>query len=181
MRSPSTNQSTKYLFSRMFFFSLSYNYFRRGIRRIDPKPKFFPFLHFSFSLSTIINHSTLYIMNRTFKIISFLVVLAFICFAANAQEEKTSTSGTMPNWVSEKGYWVIVRNTNEPGQRTIFFYNNANEEVYKEAIPEKGFKITKRKTLLQIKQILDTALIAWERKQPLTGNERFFVAAKKKK
>ena len=39
-----------------------------------------------------------------------------------------------PDWVSEKGWWVVESNIHTPKQHVIYFYNNDRVLVYKEKI-----------------------------------------------
>lgn len=113
------------------------------------------------------------------KSIFFIMILAlgFVSIAARAQEEPVASPVKTPKWVSDKGFWV-VETTTQPRQCTVYFYNNDKELVYKEAVDGK-MKLQKRKTLLYMKSVLETAVAAYEKKQPLSGNERFFVAMRK--
>lgn len=118
-------------------------------------------------------------MKRVIKSAILLFAFAFIAICATAQDETAVSNTQTPRWVSENGYWVVVRNINQPAERTIFFYNNSNQQVYSETVSGK-LKLNKRKVLLQMKTVLETALIAWDRNQPLTGNEQLFAAIKNK-
>lgn len=110
-------------------------------------------------------------MKQTLKTVSVFLLLGFACLAARAQETSTT-----PKWISEKGFWVVEKTADRPDQCTIYFYNNDKELVYQEDIAGK-IKLHKRKTLMYIKSVLETAIAASEKKQSLPGNEKFFAGA----
>lgn len=118
-------------------------------------------------------------MKRMTKLIILLPAIGFISLAAAAQESARSDI-KLPKWISDKGYWVVEGNIHQPQEHTVHFYNVNDVEVYKEIVTGK-LKATRRKTMLRMKSILETAVIAWERNQPLTGNEKLFIAAKQRK
>lgn len=118
-----------------------------------------------------------------------MLSLSFLGFRSQAQEksEGVTTSKTIsfkssqgPKWISEKGFWVVESNIHQPRKSIIYFYNNKKELVYKELITDEKFKLHKRKTLIRIKNTLETVLIAWDKGQPISENEGFFIAAKNK-
>jgi len=105
---------------------------------------------------------------KQFKTSITIIALVFMGLTAKAQEEQ-SLSIVTPKWVSEKGYWVVEGNIHNKQERIIHFYNNADQKVYQQTVMGK-FKLNKRKTLMHIKRMLDTAVVAWEQKRPLTEN-----------
>lgn len=117
-------------------------------------------------------------MKQNLKTILFAATLFVIGFAGQAQQKETQS---LPRWISDKGYWVVESNIHVPRQYTIHFYNNDNEEIYKEKVIGIKLKLNKRKTLLQMKSVLESAVYAWEQKQPLDQNGNFFVAAVQKR
>lgn len=117
-------------------------------------------------------------MKQNLKTILFATTLFIIGFAAQAQQKETKH---LPKWISEKGYWVVESNIHVSRQYTIHFYNNDNEEIYKEKIAGIKLNLNKRKTLLQMRSVLESAVYAWEQKQPLDQNGKFFVAAVQKR
>jgi hypothetical protein len=116
-------------------------------------------------------------MKQKFAFLFLILALGFVSIAARAQDEPVTSPAKTPKWVSDKGFWV-VETTTQPHQCTVYFYNNDKELVYKEAVDSK-MKLQRRKTLLYMKSVLETAVAAYEKKQPLSGNERFFVAMQK--
>jgi hypothetical protein len=76
-----------------------------------------------------------------------------------------------PEWVSEKGWWMIESNIHAPKKHIVYFYNNDGVLVYKEKIEGLRIRPARKGTKMQLKQALETAVQAWERKQQLTENE----------
>lgn len=111
------------------------------------------------------------------KFVFLVMILGFVTIAARAQDEPAASPGKTPKWVSDKGFWV-VEITKQPRQCTVYFYNNDKELVYKEAVAGK-IRLHNRKTLLYMKSVLETTVTAYENKQPLSGNEKFFLASRK--
>jgi hypothetical protein len=108
-------------------------------------------------------------MNQKLAITLFALAFTTVSFSAIAQEDNEGPSVVTPKWVSEKGYWVVEGNIHNRQERTIHFYNNAHQQVYNEVVMGK-FNIHKRKTLMRMKKILDTVVIAWEQKRPVSEN-----------
>lgn len=105
--------------------------------------------------------------------------LAGLAGLAGFAQDENSVPARRPGWVSDKGFWVVESNVKSPEQSTIYFYSNAGELVYSEQVAQ-PLKLHKRKTLMQIKCALETAVAASENKQPLNGNERLFAGAQRK-
>lgn len=90
-----------------------------------------------------------------------LIVIAFSLISIISFSQKQSS----PRWLSDKGYWVIEGNINKPLDHIIRFYNNDNVMVYKETVT--GIKLNpgKRRVRMKLKKVLETSLVAWEKKQ----------------
>ena len=92
---------------------------------------------------------------------AFIIMLLFIAAAVNAQTGKTAP------WGSHKGYWVVEGNINSPLQHTIRFYTNTDVLVYTETVSNAKLDPEKRKIKMKLKQVLETAVLFWEKnKQP---------------
>jgi hypothetical protein len=113
-------------------------------------------------------------MKNCLRNVVLVMTFAFSFLKTDAQKNKASS---LPKWVSDRGFWVVEKQTKQPRTCTIFFYNNDKLLVYKENITSKKFRPARRKTLKRIKQVLETAVLAWEQKQPLKENGKFFIAA----
>ena len=113
-------------------------------------------------------------MKHSFKISIAIAAFVFMGLSAKAQDDQ-GISVVIPKWVSDKGYWVVEGNIHNRQQHIIHFYNNEDRKVYQQTVMGK-FKLTKRKTLMHIKRMLDTAVVAWEQKRPV--NENLFAATK---
>ena len=112
-------------------------------------------------------------MKQQFKTAILALVLGLAGLSGRAQDEKTAPSCS-PKWVSDKGFWVVENTLKNPEQSTVYFYANTGELVYKEGVTGK-LKLHKRKTLLHLRSVLETAVAASEKKQPLPEGEKFFA------
>jgi hypothetical protein len=82
---------------------------------------------------------------------------------------------TDPEWVSEKGWWVIESNIHAPKKHIVYFYNNDGVLVYKEKIEGLRIRPAKKATRMQLKQVLETTVQAWEKEHLLMENEALVV------
>jgi hypothetical protein len=89
-------------------------------------------------------------------------ILTLSYLVAPAQQENTPA----PKWVSEKGYWVVEGNLNTPHQHTIRFYSNDDVLVYTETLKDVKLNANRRKVKMKLKKVLESAIVAWECKQP---------------
>jgi hypothetical protein len=86
-----------------------------------------------------------------------------------------------PEWVSEKGWWVVESNIHAPKQHIVYFYNNDGVLVYKEKIDGLRINPSKKITKMQLKQVLETTVLAWEKQHQLKENEALVVSELRKK
>jgi hypothetical protein len=115
-------------------------------------------------------------MNKRFKAQTLIIGFMITALSVTAQEEETAPiTSVIPKYVSDKGYWVVEGNIHNKQQHTIHFYNNADLQVYQQRITG-SLKLKKRKILMHMKRMLDTAVVAWEQRKPL--NENLFAATK---
>ncbi|MBO9564731.1 MAG: hypothetical protein J7621_18275 [Niastella sp.] len=109
-------------------------------------------------------------------------LIAIICLmmmhaTVFAQDDQPTGGPTVPRYVSEKGYWVAESNINVPKQYTIHFYNNDHVEVYKEKVEGVVLKLQRRKVKMNLKKVLETAVVAWEKQRQTKENEGWVVNA----
>lgn len=97
--------------------------------------------------------------------------------AAVAQEEEPTPRPTTPRWVSGKGYWVVESNIHIPRQYTVRFYNNDQLLVYKEQLQGVQLKLERRKVKMNLKRVLEAAVLAWEKQRQVKENEGWVTAA----
>src|SRR5215208_5253759 len=97
-------------------------------------------------------------MKKQLFTLTLACIFSAICFG---QAQKTK----VPAWISDRGYWQIESNIKTPKTSTIYFFNNNHEIVYQEKIEGMKINVKKRKTLMRLKQVLDQAVVAWERGQ----------------
>lgn len=114
-------------------------------------------------------------MKLVLRITLAVIVLSMVCLAVQAQDEPITVS--TPKWVSEKGFWVVESNKNNRDESIIYFYNNNKVQVYKEVVSGKQLNLKKRKTLMSLKKVLETAVYAWEQNKPVAETEKLFIAA----
>jgi hypothetical protein len=113
-------------------------------------------------------------MKLSLKIMTATVILNLLCFAVQAQDSPSAEF--KPKYVSDKGFWMVKSNVSNPKESVIYFYNNNKVEVYKEVVSGEKLKLNKRKTLMSLKNILETAILAWEQKKPIKEDEKLFAA-----
>lgn len=114
------------------------------------------------------------------KCLNLLIVLACLLIGSTvalAQDEETSTAPATPRWVSEKGYWVVESNVKIPKQYTIRFYNNDQLMVYQEQVQGIVLKLQKRSVKMNLKKVLEAAVLAWEKQRQPKENEGWVVNA----
>jgi len=80
-----------------------------------------------------------------------------------------------PEWVSEKGWWVVESNTHAPKQHIVYFYNNDGVLVYQENIEGLRINPTKKATRMLLKQVLESAVLTWDKEHQLKENEALVV------
>ena len=105
------------------------------------------------------------------RIIVIASMLGLLAFASKAQESLPGEWSVKPGWVSEKGYWVIESNINTPKSSIVYFYNNDDILVYKEKIEGVKLNVKKDAIKMKLKKVLETAVWAWEAKQPVKESQ----------
>jgi hypothetical protein len=76
-----------------------------------------------------------------------------------------------PEWVSEKGWWMVESNIHSPKQHIVYFYNNDGVLVYKEKIEGMRLNPEKRSIKMRLKKALETAIVTWEQQHQINENE----------
>jgi len=84
-------------------------------------------------------------------------------------------SRTIPEWVSQKGWWVVESNIHTPKKHIVYFYNNDGVLVYKENIEGLRINPTKKATRMLLKQVLESAVLTWDKEHQLKENEALVV------
>lgn len=103
-----------------------------------------------------------------------LFVTLFLCLviqAAGFAQDKHPT----PEWVSAKGWWVVESNIHTPKKHIVYFYNNDGVLVYKENIDGLRINPSKKTTRMQLKQVLENTVLAWEKQHLLKENEALVI------
>ncbi len=111
-------------------------------------------------------------MKQQFKVCMIATVFTLTGLASFSQESKMP----VPKWVSEKGYWVIENNVHDPLNHIIRFYTNDDELMYKETLSGVRLNPEKRKVRMKLKKVLESSVIAWEKKK-MTEEEKQYVLA----
>jgi hypothetical protein len=91
------------------------------------------------------------------------IILAFLLLPLLALRSEAQPKSSLPNWISEKGYWVVESNLNDRLNHKIWFYNNQNVLVYQETVTGTRLNTSKRKLRMKLKRILEIAILASER------------------
>lgn len=97
--------------------------------------------------------------------------------AVFAQDSQPST----PAWVSDKGWWVVESNIHTPRQCIVYFYNNDGILVYKENIEGLRLNPAKRMIKKELKQVLETSVLAWEKQHQPKENESLVATRLRRK
>jgi hypothetical protein len=111
-------------------------------------------------------HLTCSAMKKEIKQMIFASGFSLIAVMGWTQDETPST----PKWVSDKGYWVVESNINQPQQYTIRFYNNQHELIGRKDLSGIKLNVRKRKTKMMLRESLESSLEAWA-KNKRTGSE----------
>lgn len=102
---------------------------------------------------------------------TLMMIILFTSVALTSIAQKNEPSEPLPKWISKHGYWVIEGNKKTPKTSTIFFYNNNNVLVYTEKVEGVKLNISRHKTLMKLKEVLDESLIAWRQNQSLKSEQ----------
>jgi hypothetical protein len=106
------------------------------------------------------------------------LLMVLLIQAASFAQDKPRIS---PDWVSEKGYWVVESNIHIRKECIIYFYNNDGALVYKEKIEGLRINASKKTTRLQLKQVLETSVLAWEKQHKTKENQSLVINSLRKK
>lgn len=104
-----------------------------------------------------------------------LIIGLLMHVAALAQDRRT------PSWVSDKGWWVVESNIHTPKRHIVYFYNNDGVLVYKEKIEGLRLNPAKQAIKIQLKQVLETSVLTWEKEHRPKENEALVVSQLRKK
>jgi hypothetical protein len=110
-----------------------------------------------------------------------LIVLIVSCIIMQAPAFSQHTQRMPPSWVSDKGWWVVESNIHSPKQHIVYFYNNDGVLVYKEKLEGIRLKPQKEATKMQLKEVLEALVLAWEKQHVLKENESLVVNRLRKK
>lgn len=106
-------------------------------------------------------------MKAQLKTLIVLPLLIFFATASSAQEKKIASA------VSSIGYWVVESNVATPLNHIIRFYTNENELVYTEKLNDAKLKLRKLKVRLQLKEVLESAVVAWQKNKTPQENKAY--------
>jgi hypothetical protein len=106
----------------------------------------------------------------------FMLIIGLLMHVAVlAQDHRT------PSWISDKGWWVVESNIHTPKQHIVYFYNKDGVLVYKEKIEGLRLNAARRNVKIQLKQVLETSVLAWEKQHQPKENEALVVNQLRKK
>jgi hypothetical protein len=94
-----------------------------------------------------------------------VIITGFIfCLAAALPAAAQQDVRPIPSWVSDRGYWVVENS--HADSSIVYFYNNDNQLLYKEAIKGR-LNADRKKTKLWLTKQLEQVVTACEnRKDP---------------
>jgi hypothetical protein len=105
------------------------------------------------------------------KILILLVVAYGVAIAGGSQLLNAAAKRSVPKWISDKGFWVVESNIETAANCTLYFYNNQKELVYKEEVRGKPINLTKRKTKMILKKVLEQSVQDFDRDHRPAQNE----------
>ena len=108
------------------------------------------------------------------KQIKFLILIVISCLAALIVYSQDSQKP--PRWVSDKGYWVVESNINQPLESIVCFYTPDDIMIYKETISGKKLDIRKTSVKMKLKKVLEASVIAWEDRRQKTEEQALVKA-----
>lgn len=106
-----------------------------------------------------------------------VLLIAGLLFQAGAFAQSKGS----PEGVSEKGWWVIENNIHTPKNNIVYFYNNEGVLVYKEKIEGIRINPSRKTTRLQLKQVLESAVVTWEQKHKFQEDQELVANSLRKK
>ena len=118
-------------------------------------------------------------MKKSIMLCLMLSALLLTSAKVWAQDEDQSVPPRAPKWISEKGYWVVESNIKTPYHSIIHFYNNDNVLVYREKIDGVKINLSRSRTKMKLKKILEQSIIAWENSHSPKENEQWVTKALK--
>jgi hypothetical protein len=104
----------------------------------------------------------------------------FICVSAAASAQEEAVNNRTPRFVSEKGYWVIKSNVNQPKEAVVYFYNLQHELVYEEEVKNTKLNINRTKVKMRLKKALEQAIAVHEQ-GGVASKDRILVSVLRKK
>ncbi|OQP45631.1 hypothetical protein [Niastella populi] len=104
-----------------------------------------------------------------------LIISAIIGLLMHAAVFAQDNTGVSPEWVSEKGWWVVESNIHSFKHHIVYFYNNDGVLVYKEKLEGVRLKLNKRSTKMRLKKALETTVQAWEQQHQVKENGSLVV------
>ena len=94
---------------------------------------------------------------------TFLLIASLVAVQAGiAQYPDGDNAPARPRWYSEKGFWMVESNINNPKNSIVRFYNNDQRLIYTENVYGVELNTKKRRTLMKLKRVLEKVVFAWE-------------------
>ena len=106
-------------------------------------------------------------MKSYLKSVLIAIFIATSLTGLNAQDDTSRNTSTKPFWIPENGYWVVESNIKTPRHSIVYFYADDNTMIYKEEIEGIKLNMKKEKTKMKLKNLLESALWAWNAKKPI--------------
>lgn len=95
--------------------------------------------------------------------VKILVLICFIAFGSSAMAQNTAKK--MKPWVCTNGFWVVESNRKMPLDHKVRFYTSAGLLIEERVVTGTRLNVNRKKVKMELKQMLETIVLAWEQKQ----------------
>jgi hypothetical protein len=112
---------------------------------------------------------------------NFVLAASFVCACGVASAQVETVNRRTPRFVSEKGYWVIKSNINQPREAVVYFYTLQHELVYEEEVKNAKLNINRSRVKMRLKKALEQAIAIHERGGPGSKDEKIIASLFRKK
>lgn len=75
----------------------------------------------------------------------------------------------------KKGYWVVESNLHNPASSRLYFYNNDNVLLYTEDVEGMVINISKRRTKMKLKKVLEQSVVLYAQRKKAGENEMLVI------
>jgi len=100
-------------------------------------------------------------------VLSFIILITIEGIAQTTSAAKTE---------SPTGFWVVESNLSTPRNHVVRFYTSNKILVYTEILNGVKLKLKKKKIRAKLIEVLETSIMAWQKKQVPEANKNYLVA-----